>query len=159
MAAAHVPVQMRSAQWTTVPIESSLRVNQTTPLPKDSALVIISYASINPVDYKVPEFGLARFTAMGNGPWIPACDYAGTVISTNLPHVKPGDKVAGCTALPEYGALAGYAVVEGAENVSKLPENVDLEDAATLSSCSDSHAMHRAIREGRLQGCHQQRKW
>lgn len=130
---------MRSAQWTTVPIESSLKVNQTTPLPKDahllpkdSALVKVSYASLNPVDYKVAEFGLARYAAMGKGPWIPAGDYAGTVVTTNLPHVKPGDKVAGCIALPKFGALAEYAVVGGAENVAKLPEGVELKDAATL---------------------------
>ena len=139
MAAANLPDRMRSAQWTTVPMEFSLEVNQATPLPraahslpKDSALVKISFASINPVDFKVPEFGPARFAAMGNGPWIPACDYAGTVITTNLPHVKPGDKVAGFTALPKFGTMAEFAVVEGAENVSKLPDGVDLKDAATL---------------------------
>jgi NADPH:quinone reductase-like Zn-dependent oxidoreductase len=139
MAAAHLPDRMRSAQWTTVPIESSLKVNQTTPLPKgahslpkNSALVKISFASINPVDHKVPEFGPARF-ALGNRPWIPGCDYAGTVIITNLPHVKPGDKVAGSTVLPNFGTLAEYAVIEGAENVSKLPDGVDLKDAATLA--------------------------
>ena len=130
---------MRSAQWTTVPMEASLKVNPDTPLPKganalpkDSALVKISYASLNPVDYKAAEFGPARFAAMGSGPWIPACDYAGTVVSTNLPHVKPGDKVAGCTAFPKFGTLAEYVVIEGAENVGKLPDGVDLKNAATL---------------------------
>jgi NADPH:quinone reductase-like Zn-dependent oxidoreductase len=139
MAAAKIPGQMRSAQWTTVPIESSLQVNHNTPLPrgahslpKDSALIKISYASINPVDHKVPEFGPARFAGMGKGPWIPGCDYAGTVVTTNLPHVKPGDKVAGCNPLPKFGTLAEYAVIVGMENVSKLPDGVDLRDAATL---------------------------
>jgi len=135
-----LPDQMRSAQWTTAPMESSLIVSETTPLPRDahslpenSALVKVSYASINPVDYKAPEFGFFRYMAMGKGPWIPACDYAGTVVTTNLPHVKPGDKVAGCTAIPKFGTLAEYAVIEGAENVAKLPEGVNLKDAATLA--------------------------
>lgn len=139
MAAANLPDQMRSAQWTTVPIDSSLKVNPNTPLPrnahslpKDSALVKTSFASINPVDFKVPEFGPARFMAMGKGPWIPGCDYAGTVVTTNMPHLKPGDKVTGCTALPKFGTLAEYALIEGAENVTKLPDGVDLVDAATL---------------------------
>ncbi|KAF2669622.1 NAD(P)-binding protein [Microthyrium microscopicum] len=139
MSESNIPDQMRSAQWTTAPIESSLKVNPTTPLPKDarslpkdSALVRISFASLNPVDYKLPEFGPARFAAMGKGPWIPASDYAGTVVTTNLPHLKPGDKVAGCTAAPKFGTLAEYAVIEGAENVAKLPDGVDLKDAATL---------------------------
>jgi len=95
-------------------------------------LVKVSYVSINPVDHKVPEFGLARAAAMGKGPWIPAGDYAGTVVATNLPHVKPGDKVAGCGAVPKFSTMAEYAVIEGAENVSKLPDGVELRDAATL---------------------------
>ena len=120
-------------------MESSFKVNEATPLPtgarslpKDSALIKVSYASINPVDYKLPEFGLTRYASMGGGPYIPSSDYAGTVIDTNLSHVKAGDKVAGCTPIPKFGALAEYAVIEGAENVTKLPEGVDLKDAATL---------------------------
>lgn len=122
-----------------MPIESSLKVNRNTLLPRDahslpknSALVKILYASLNPVDYKASEFWLFRFAAMGNAPWIPACDYAGIVVTTNLSHVKPGDKVAGCTALPKFGTLAEYVVVEGVENVAKLPDGVDMKDAATL---------------------------
>jgi NADPH:quinone reductase-like Zn-dependent oxidoreductase len=69
---------------------------------------------------------------MGKAPWIPACDFAGTVVTTNLPHLKRGDKVAGCSALPHFGTLAEYAVILGAENVSKLPDGMDLRDAATL---------------------------
>lgn len=120
-------------------MESSLKVNEATllptgahALPKDSALVKVSYASINPVDYKLPEVGLTRYTAMGRGPWIPSSDYAGTVVGTNLSHVKAGDRVAGWTAIPKFGTLAEYALIEGAENVTKLPEGVDLKDAATL---------------------------
>ncbi|CAG8955353.1 hypothetical protein HYFRA_00011337 [Hymenoscyphus fraxineus] len=135
----NIPEQMRSAQWTTVPMESSLKVNPATPLPKsarslpkNSALVKISYASINPVDYKIAEFGPGRYAAMGKGPWIPASDYAGTVINTNLPHIKPGDLVAGSVVVPKYGALSEYAVIEGADNVAKLPEGVDLKNAASL---------------------------
>ena len=130
---------MRSAQWTTAPIEASLVVNENTPVPKgarslprNSALVKISYVSINPVDYKLPEFGPARYASMGSGPWIPAGDYVGIVVTTNLPHVKPGDKVVGSSPLPKFGALAEYAVIEGAENVAKLPDGVDLKDAASL---------------------------
>jgi NADPH:quinone reductase-like Zn-dependent oxidoreductase len=139
MAAANLPDKMRAAQWTTVPIESSVKINQNTPLPKDahslpknSALVKVSYASLNPVDHKVPEFALARFAGIGKGPWIPACDYAGTVVTTNLAHVKAGDKVAGFTGIPKFGTLAEYVVIEGVENVAKLPDGVDLKDAATL---------------------------
>jgi NADPH:quinone reductase-like Zn-dependent oxidoreductase len=139
MTASNLPTHMRSAQWTTVPIESSLVVNSNTPLPKlanslpkDSALVKVSYASLNPVDYKLAEFGLVRFARMGAGPWIPGSDYSGVVVSTNLSHVRPGDRVFGCTAIPNFGTFADYAIIEGTENVAKLPDGVDLKDAATL---------------------------
>lgn len=96
------------------------------------------------MDYKAPEFAFGRYMAMGKGPWIPACDYAGTVVTTNLPHVQPGNKVAGCTAVPIFGTLAEYAVIEGAENVAKLPEAVDLKDAATLAVAAQT-AMHSIV--------------
>ena len=135
-----IPEQMRSAQWSKVPLESTLRINYNTPLPrnaaslpKSSALIKIYSASINPVDYKAAEFALTRFAALGKGPWIPSCDYAGIVIATNLAHLKLGDRVAGCMEIPKFGTLAEFAVVEGAENVCQIPDGVSMEDASTIA--------------------------
>ena len=139
MATTKLPDTMRSAQWTLYPIESSLTINAHTPLPKNanalpknSTLVKIAYASVNPVDYKMAEFTVARYLAMGRGPWIPCCDFSGTVVATTCSHVKAGDRVVGWTAIPKFNTLAEYAVVEGAENVGKIPDNADLKVAATL---------------------------
>lgn len=139
MAAAKIPSTMRAAQWSVAPMESSLRLNnavpvpvQGKPLPKNAALVKVAYASLNPVDYKVPDFRLARLTMLGKAPWIPGCDFAGTVVETTLSHVKPGDRVFGYLNLPAFGTLAEYVIVEGAENVAKVPDGVGLEDAAAL---------------------------
>lgn len=76
---------------------------------------------------------MARLMGMGKGPWIPACDFAGTVVTTNLIHVKPGDRVMGFTSIPKFGTLAEYVVVEGAENIAKIPDVVSIQDAATLT--------------------------
>lgn len=139
MAASTLPTQMRAAQWTSVPMEDSMRINPNTPLPKsaaklpkNSALIKVAYVSINPVDYKVPEFGPARFAALGKGPWTPGCDYAGTIVATTLPGFQPGDRVFGATALPKFGSMAEYIVVDGAANVARLPDGADFAAAAAL---------------------------
>ncbi|KAL2069302.1 hypothetical protein VTL71DRAFT_15640 [Oculimacula yallundae] len=142
MASSALPSKMRSAQWTTIPIQSSLTLNASTPLPSDahslpnkSALIKVSYASLNPVDYKATESSMFRLFGMGGkAPWMPCCDFSGTVITTNnLPHIRPGDRVVGFTSIPKFGTLAEYVVVEGSENIAKLPDGVDMKHAATLT--------------------------
>ncbi|CZT42013.1 related to zinc alcohol dehydrogenase [Rhynchosporium secalis] len=117
-----LPSKMRSAQWTTSPIESTLHLNPSTPipsnassLPNNSGLVKVSHASLNPVDLKASESFIFRLPIIGSkAPHIPSCDFSGTVISTNnLPHLKPGDRVVRFTSIPEFGTLADYVVVEG----------------------------------------------
>jgi len=118
-------------------IEKSLKVNTAAPIPTtptnpaENTLVKVAYSSINPVDYKLPEFAIFRALKMST-PAIPAGDFAGTVVHTTLPDLKPGDAVFGRSDPPHFGALAEYVVVNGRENVVKLPEGVSMEDAATL---------------------------
>lgn len=119
-------------------IEKNIKILKEAPIPpsgtalaEDSTLVKVAYSSINPVDYKLPEFGLYRALNMSS-PAIPAGDYAGTVVSTTLPELKPGDLVFGRSDPPAFGALAEYLVVKGKENVVKLPNGIDLAAAATL---------------------------
>lgn len=137
---------MRAAQWTAPPIHSSLKVNSAAPLPKNahalpknSALIKVAYVSLNPVDYKLPEVSLARAATLGKAPWIPGSDFSGTVIASNLSHIKPGDHVAGNTGA-KFGTLAEYIVVEGVELVAKIPDGASLEDASTLP-CAAQTAM------------------
>jgi NADPH:quinone reductase-like Zn-dependent oxidoreductase len=131
---------MRAVQWTSITggIEKNLKVNTTGPVPtlptkstEPSTLVKVAYSSINPVDYKLPEFAVFRALKMST-PAIPAGDFAGTVIQTTLPGLKPGDLVFGRSDPPDFGALAEYVVVNGRENVVKLPKGVSMQDAATL---------------------------
>lgn len=119
-------------------IEKNVELNEATPLPSDaevlgpdSTLVKVAYASINPVDYKLPEFGIYRALKM-NTPGIPAGDFAGTVVATTLPELEPGDLVFGRSDPPVFGALAEYLVVHGKENVVKMPDGVDVAAAASL---------------------------
>lgn len=135
-----IPPTMRAAQWSSMNdgIEKNLKINATASLPpnatalaENSALVRVEYSSINPVDYKLPEFAPFRALKLSK-PATPAGDYAGIVVSTTLPHLKPGDRVFGRSDPPSFGALAEYLLVSGKENVVKLPESVSMEDGATL---------------------------
>lgn len=119
-------------------IEKNLELNTTAPVPtiltnsaESSTLVKVTYSSINPVDYKLPEFAIFRALKLST-PAIPAGDFAGTVVQTTLSGINPGDTVFGRSDPPDFGALGEYVVVNGRENVVKLPEGVSLEDAATL---------------------------
>jgi NADPH:quinone reductase-like Zn-dependent oxidoreductase len=135
-----LPSTMRAVQWTSTAggIERNIKITTKAPVPTaptDSAgpttLVKVTYSSINPVDYKLPEFALFRALKMST-PAIPAGDFAGFVVQTNLPGLKCGDRVFGRSDPPHFGALAEYVIVNGRENVVKLPEGVSMEDAATL---------------------------
>jgi NADPH:quinone reductase-like Zn-dependent oxidoreductase len=135
-----LPSTMRAVQWTSITggIEKNLEVNTTAPVPtlptkstEPSTLVKVAYSSINPVDYKLPEFAVFRALKMST-PAIPAGDFAGTVVQTTLPGLKPGDLVFGRSDPPDFGALAEYVVVNGRENVVKLPKGVSMQEAATL---------------------------
>jgi NADPH:quinone reductase-like Zn-dependent oxidoreductase len=135
-----LPSTMRAVQWTSITggIEKNLNVNTTAPVPAvptnstgPSTLVKVAYSSINPVDYKLPELSVFRALKMST-PAIPAGDFAGTVVHTNLPGFSPGDQVFGRSDPPYFGALAEYVLANGRENVVKLPEGVSMQDAATL---------------------------
>lgn len=131
---------MRAAQWTSMAggMEKNLHLNPTAPAPSnttqlepETTLVRVAYASINPVDYKLPEFALFRALKL-RSPGIPAGDYSGTVVATTLPHLKPGDLVFGRSDPPAFGALGEYLLVKGENNAIPLPSGVSLQDASTL---------------------------
>jgi len=99
-----------------------------TSLPKDSTLIKVAYATLNPVDYKIAESYLAgRFITR-----TPGSDFAGQVVSSTHSDLKAGDPVFGIIDVPTFGALAEYAIVKGRQNVVNLPDSVDPKDAAAL---------------------------
>jgi NADPH:quinone reductase-like Zn-dependent oxidoreductase len=129
---------MRAAAWqsTAGGLDKNLKVESAWPipknakaLPKDHTLIRVSYASLNPVDYKVPELPLLGRFVFSKG--VPGLDYAGTVVESTLPHLKPGEPVFGETAPPNFGTLGEY-IVAAKEATVPVPNGVRLQDAATL---------------------------
>ena len=104
MAQTELPATMRAATFTSTAggLEKNIRLNPSMPLPanstslpSDSTLVRVTYASPNPVDYKLPEnFIFNRFVLpkAKDGSAVPVGDFAGEVIATTLPNLKPGKK-------------------------------------------------------------------
>lgn len=121
MAQADLPSTMRAASFTSAAggLEKNIRFNPAAPLPAnatafppDSTLLKVAYASPNPVDYKLPEnFFFNRFILpkANDGSAIPVGDFSGTIVSTNLPNLKPGDRVFGRGDPPNFGALGEYS--------------------------------------------------
>jgi len=115
--AASLPSTMRASQWhsNVGGIEKNLKVNPNAALPKNArslsagqTLVKVSYATINPVDFKVAEAPIVgQLMFAGTSPGV---DYSGTVVTSTLPHLKPGEQVFGSFLLPNFGSLAEYAI-------------------------------------------------
>ena len=136
MAAQNLPATMRASQWTTTHggIEKNLKMNPTAPLPKnannlpaDHTLVKVLYTTPNPVDYKLAD----TLPFIFSKPATPCLDFAGRVVATTLPHLKPGELVFGATAPPVFGAAAEYLIV-GKSQLAPIPDGVDPKDAATM---------------------------
>ncbi|OIW34871.1 NAD(P)-binding protein [Coniochaeta ligniaria NRRL 30616] len=136
MSTVSLPSTMRAAQWSKISggLESSLKPTTAAKFPKGaqplgatSTLVKVAYAAINPVDYKLAELPVVNRFLFGRTA-TPGLDFAGTVVSTNLAHLKPGQRVFGQA---KTGSLAEYAVVEKG-SIAPLPDNVSFRDAATI---------------------------
>jgi NADPH:quinone reductase-like Zn-dependent oxidoreductase len=128
---------MKAASWSSTAggIHKNMKVVDA-PLPESAknlangdTLVKVAYASLNPVDFKVPEAPLVGSLMFSKG--IPALDFAGTVVESTLPDLKPGMPVFGTTDLPKFGTCAEYAVVPKHSCVP-VPDGLPLEQAATL---------------------------
>nr|POE74597.1 zinc-type alcohol dehydrogenase-like protein c16a3.02c [Quercus suber] len=136
--ATSLPASMRAATWSNPSkgLDRSLTVNSSTPLPKnaqslpkESALVKVAYVSLNPVDYKLIENPILRL-ALGSR--TPCSDFSGTVIASTMPHLKPGDRVAGAIAPPAFGAAAEYVIATGKNTCVPLPNGCPLEQAVCI---------------------------
>ena len=132
---------MRAQQWTSIPttLDAALRLNTSAPVPSakslkpEQVLVHVHYSSLNPVDYKVPEFPLVGRFAISK-PATPCVDFCGTVAAagSGRKDLSEGQWVFGMLDLPTYGACAEYVVVKGKDSCVALPEGVKPEDAATV---------------------------
>lgn len=122
--------RIRSAQ-----LEATIQVSSDVPLPRlasnlpdNHILVNVHFTALNPIDLKFPENPvISKFLKTT----IPCLDFAGTVVSSRSSRFTTGEAIFGQTQPPNFGACAEYVVV-GAQHCAKVPEGVELQDAATI---------------------------
>jgi NADPH:quinone reductase-like Zn-dependent oxidoreductase len=108
----------------------------------DEILVKNSAIAINPIDWKVRDYGWL----IQKWPAVLGCDAAGTVVDvgSRVQRFKQGDRVMGhavslLSQEPKYGAFQHYVAIE-AGKASKLPESLTFQDACVLPLAIDTSA-------------------
>lgn len=101
------------------------------PAADGAFLIRVTYAGVNPIDYKTVE----RLTAASSYPFVLGFDFAGVVerIPTGAGDLRVGDRVFGMART--HGSYAEYTVVApGAktEPLARIPDGVTDEQAAAL---------------------------
>ena len=99
------------------------------PLEDGTFLVHVTYAGVNPIDYK----SIGRLDADSKYPFIVGRDFAGIVdrVSAIEPRLRPGDRVFGFA--PTSGTYAEYTAAAPAVSlIALIPDNVPEEQAAAL---------------------------
>lgn len=148
---------MRAWTYTTVPttLESALNLSQNAPLPPlplapGTYLIRVHSASLNPVDYKLPELPLVGRLAIPK-PATPGLDFSGTIVlSTPTSRLQPGTRVFGkLEPKQQFGTLVEY-VVGSNEGTVAVPEGVGMEEASALGVCGlvTYQALSRNVRSG-----------
>ncbi|CAK7270978.1 putative secondary metabolism biosynthetic enzyme [Sporothrix epigloea] len=103
----------------------------------EAILVRVLAASLNPVDYKLPELPLVG-GFLHKRPATPAADFCGRVIRSSKADSSvftPGQLVAGTLPMfAQHGALAEYAIAYS-DRIVPVPEGVSVEQAATIGIC------------------------
>ena len=103
------------------------------PMPPadEGFLIRVTYAGVNPIDYKLLE----RLTATSTYPFVMGIDFAGVVerVPTEERELRTGDRIFGMART--HGAYAEYtAVAPGVktEPLARIPDGVTDEQAAAL---------------------------
>lgn len=126
-------------------VEQLELVDMSQPLIKSSTDVLIrtSFASINPVDYKLANNHFSSWTY----PYIIGLDFAGVVVDVGIDckTFKVGDLVAAHGDLTYGGALAEY-VIHPEHVLFKLPDDYNLSKAAALP-CAGLTAYQALVRK------------
>ena len=138
------PSSMRAWQFAhaTGGLEKQLRLEKFAPLPSkakslgaNQVLVKVLSASLNPVDYKIPEVPFIGRLVVGNNA-TPGMDFAGTVAATgaDVKDLRVGQPIFGRLDGPtKYGTLAEYTVAPRYGCVA-LPPSVSPDDGACIAS-------------------------
>ncbi|KAK8068241.1 Zinc-type alcohol dehydrogenase-like protein [Apiospora saccharicola] len=149
-ATAQHPKTMRAWTYTAASpnLESCLHLSADAPHPKpagilasskkDEVLVRVTAATINPIDYKLPEgLGGLGTRAMFGHPAIPGLDYAGVVVASSASNssggLAEGTPVFGRLEPCRFGTLGEFVIATRA-GCAPLPANVDPVDAACVGT-------------------------
>lgn len=117
----------------------ALREVPSLPLRKGEVRVKVSYAGVNPVDYKMKDGGgplrLAYALVGPGGPFVPGVDFAGEVVEVgpDVADIAVGQRLVGGTDFSR-GQRGSYAseVIVRPDQCAVLPGGVRDEDAACL---------------------------
>nr|WP_249136435.1 NAD(P)-dependent alcohol dehydrogenase [Bradyrhizobium tropiciagri] len=113
-----------------------MKLEDVAPQPPGSGEVAVkvSFAAINPIDWKVRNGDLKMITGKVF-PRAIGSDFSGIVISVGagVTRFKPGDAVFGLARLKQSGAL-GEAVVTSESCLAKKPDSISFADAACLGT-------------------------
>ncbi len=103
-------------------------------LAEDQVMVRVSYAGVNPVDWKIRE-GYLEPLFPHTFPLIPGWDMAGTVeaVGRNVEQFKPGDQVYCYSRLDtvQYGSYAEFTPADVAA-LAHMPTNLSFAEAASI---------------------------
>jgi NADPH:quinone reductase-like Zn-dependent oxidoreductase len=137
-----LPTTMRAWQWSTcsTTLESALTLNFSAPLPSrplspGECLIRVHAASLNPVDYKLPELPIVGRMAISK-PATPGLDFSG-VVANNGPDssLKVGQRVFGkLEPKQQYGTLGEYIIGSKVGTVP-LPDGISFDEGATMGVC------------------------
>ncbi|TYZ62095.1 hypothetical protein PybrP1_000907 [[Pythium] brassicae (nom. inval.)] len=134
--AASIPATLKQFQYTkfgSVDAEWKVATVAQKPLKGSYVRIKVATAALNPVDYKIAEFGQFWFsrTPSEEAPFVVGFDAAGTVVEVgaDVANFKVGDEVYTRTPTDDFGAVAEYIVVD-AQFVALKPTNLSLQEAA-----------------------------
>ncbi|KAF1335952.1 Reticulon-4-interacting protein 1, partial [Globisporangium splendens] len=106
---------------------------ETKPLQPTQVRIKVAYTSINPIDYKLSEYGAYWFprTPSEEAPFVIGLDVAGTIaeVGSDVTEFTVGDAVYAMTPIEAFGGAAEYVSID-AKYVAPKPKNIDFKSAA-----------------------------
>jgi NADPH:quinone reductase-like Zn-dependent oxidoreductase len=98
-------------------------------------LIQVHVASLNPVDYKLPELPIVGRMAFSK-PATPGLDFSGKVVEAGPDcHLKVGQMVYGKVEPSQAVGTLGEYIIGSKAGTIALPDGVDVEQASTLGVC------------------------
>lgn len=118
---------------------NTIHAPSTTTLSKGQILIETISASLNPVDYKIPELGFVSKFIIST-PGTPGLDFCGRVVGTYASNdtFKVGDVVYGALTRPSKFGSLGEFMIAPSDECALLPEGLDPDHAAAIGSAGQT---------------------